>query len=62
VGRLGISIVAPDINGCIMAAKSTTKRIDVEPDVAEAIVTLHAIILIKKMAFRNVILKGCIAN
>jgi hypothetical protein len=45
-----------------MAAKSTTKRIDVEPDVAEAIVTLHAIILIKKMAFRNVILKGCIAN
>jgi ribonuclease HI len=57
-GRLGIGIIARDINKCIMAARSTTKRIEVEPDVVEAIAALNVVILIKEMGYRDVTLEG----
>jgi hypothetical protein len=59
--RIGINIVVQDNNGCIKAARSTTQRIEVEPVVvAEAIVALHAVFLIKEMGFHD--LRKCFAN
>lgn len=57
-GRRGVGIVTRDSKGFILATRSTTQRIVLEPIVAEALAALHAVILSKEIGFSDIILEG----
>jgi hypothetical protein len=57
-GRRDIGFVTRDSKGFILATRSTTQRIVLEPIVVEVVATLHAVIFSKEIGFSDIILEG----
>jgi len=57
-GHRDIGFVTRDSKGFILATRSTTQRIVLEPIVVEVVATLHAVIFSKEIGFSDIILEG----
>lgn len=56
--RIGIGILVWDHVRVVLAARSTTRSLLVDPIVAKALVAIHAMVLCREMGFFDIILEG----
>jgi ribonuclease HI len=57
-GQVGVGIIVRDCEGCVLAARSTTFFLTIDPTIAEAWAALQAILFCKELGFFDICFEG----